>query len=210
PARSLPRLGRFVGRGPELDVLRDAARRDRLVTVVGPGGVGKTRLVAELLAAGVDRRAFTVELAAVAPGEVASAVAAAMGVTGDDPEDAVAEYLSVEGALVVLDNCEHVLGAVRPLASRLLAASASVTVLATSRRRLGIHGERLVPLPPLPMAQRPDPSGSEGRWVSHPGEPPGAGPSPAAELVIDRMRLIHPSFVPDDRELADLEALCRR
>src|SRR5438874_2601442 len=113
----------------------------RLITLTGPGGVGKTSL-----ALAVARRsgghAWLVELAELEPGadrdRLAEAVAAAA------PERA-------EGALLVLDNCEHVIDAAADLATGLLAAEAGLTILATSREALGVAGEQRWPVPPLPL-----------------------------------------------------------
>jgi predicted ATPase len=144
----------FVGRDTEMAALVDAVRGNRLVTVTGVGGVGKTRLVAESLgelAAHLVMPVAVVELATVPAGGVDGAVAAALGVdvrTGT-PRTAVSEYLGAGSQLLVIDNCEHVLADARELIEALLRACPQVRIIATSRRRLGLRDEQVLPLDPL-------------------------------------------------------------
>ncbi|WP_411100161.1 BTAD domain-containing putative transcriptional regulator [Streptomyces sp. x-45] len=159
-----PRLTTFVGRENELDALRSDLRGSRLVTLTGPGGSGKTRL-AEEVAAGLDQ-AWLVELAPLdRPEAVPGAVVNALGLretvllTGDRPavqDDPVAllvEYCSRRSRLLVLDNCEHVIGAAARLAETLLTRCPGLTVLATSREPLGVPGESVRPVEPLTPEQ---------------------------------------------------------
>lgn len=189
----LPRHGRFFGRGEERTMLRQAMEEARLVTVVGTGGVGKTRLVAEALATPDvgGRDVVVVELAATRPGEVAATVAAALGVRTDmgAPLDVLVEFLSVEQLLLVLDNCEHVAPDVHELVGRLLSEAPNVQVIATSRSRIGIASERVVPLGPLPLA---DADGS------------------AVQLFADRARSAGAAFDDDSVGLTVVEHICRR
>ncbi|MFB9626607.1 BTAD domain-containing putative transcriptional regulator [Nonomuraea helvata] len=148
-------LNRLVGREEELARLA-ALRGARLVTLVGPGGIGKTRLAVET-ATRHDREACFVDLSLVeGTGQVAGAVLAALGLRESalrglpDPTERLLAALAEQDLLLVLDNCEHVLSEVAVLARRLLAASPGLTVIATSREPLGITGEHLVPLAPLP------------------------------------------------------------
>ncbi|MFI6595433.1 ATP-binding protein [Nonomuraea sp. NPDC050536] len=144
----------FVGRAGEREAVLAGFDGSRLVTLLGPGGVGKTRLAAEVASVLPYGGAF-VELVPVRDGFVAQAVAAAFGVAerSEQPlEDAIAERLGKRHTLVVLDNCEHVLDAVAAFADRLLSDCPGVRILATSRERLGIPGERIVPVTPLPLA----------------------------------------------------------
>jgi non-specific serine/threonine protein kinase len=159
-------LTSFVGRdGPVRDVA-GLLEGHRLVTVTGPGGSGKTRLAAEVAKRVAGRFAdgiWLAELALVAdPALVASVVAAALGVReqpGVPAVEAVARMLARQQLLLVLDNCEHVIGAAAGLCAGLLIACDEVTVLATSREPLAVAGEARYRLAPLAL---PDPSDLAG------------------------------------------------
>ena len=152
----------FVGRTAELAELSQALSSNRLVTLVGPGGVGKTRLVVVAASdnAGLfDGGGVFVDLVPVSPDFVLHAVAAALGVVErpkDPLEQAVHDRLREGRLLLVLDNCEHVLGAAADLVRSVLASCPDVVVLATGRERLGIPGERVVPLFPLALTASTD------------------------------------------------------
>jgi predicted ATPase/DNA-binding CsgD family transcriptional regulator len=145
----------FVGRVAEQDLVRSAVERGRLVTLVGPGGVGKTRLataVVEPMAAAFRHRGGFVDLVPARGGFVESAVAAVLGISQGPQQpllDAIVEYLGDQPALIVLDSCEHVLDAVAALVARVLADCPATVVLATSRERLRLPGEQAVPVDPL-------------------------------------------------------------
>ncbi|WZH38469.1 MAG: ATPase [Microbacterium enclense] len=147
----------LIGRGDELDAIRARLTTDRLVTVIGPGGAGKTTLAVETARALAD--AIIVELAPAAAGEVWTAIAGAVGRgvrvrdTSGPPStsaERVAEAVSGREVVIVLDNCEHVSREAAEAALTLLGMSAGVRVLATSREPLGIPGEAFVDLGPLP------------------------------------------------------------
>jgi predicted ATPase/DNA-binding SARP family transcriptional activator len=153
-------LSRFVGRTDELDTLGSLVSTERLVTVVGPGGAGKTRLSLEV--AGrlpLDHPAWLVELAPVADGEgVGDAVAVAVGaadaaIVSDGgvtaAVDRVVQHLGVADALIVLDNCEHVVDEAARVAEQLLLGAPGLRILATSREALGVSGETIWPLPAM-------------------------------------------------------------
>jgi predicted ATPase/DNA-binding SARP family transcriptional activator len=155
-AATLPApLVRVVGRDAERAELRERLRSSRLVTVVGPGGVGKTTValdVAAALAPALADGAAVVDLAGAGPDRVPEVVAATFGVgEGDarDPLAQVAAALAGREALVVLDNCEHALAAVAGLALSLLRSSAGIRILATSQEPLRVAGEAVVALHPL-------------------------------------------------------------
>ncbi|AWZ17623.1 hypothetical protein DRB96_42580 [Streptomyces sp. ICC1] len=156
-----PRLTSFVGREPELASLRADLARLRLVTLTGPGGSGKTRL-AEHAATDHHEPVWLVELARLDhPAAVPGAVLSALGLResslvarektpADDPATLLVEHCANRRLLLVLDNCEHVIGAAAELADRLLAHCPGVRILATSREPLGVPGETLRPVEPLP------------------------------------------------------------
>lgn len=174
----------FVGREDERAWVARRLWEGRLVTLVGTGGAGKTRL-ATTIAAELGGRfpggVWLVELAAVRdPGEVRGAVAAVLGLR--DGAD-LAEALPADETLIVLDNCEHVVDAAARLADELLGACSGLRVLATSRERLGVDGEALCPVPPL-------------------------GLPAAIELFTERAAAVRPGFTGDDTET--IGSVCRR
>jgi predicted ATPase/DNA-binding SARP family transcriptional activator/DNA-binding CsgD family transcriptional regulator len=183
-----PALTSFVGRAGEVDEVAGLLGEYRLVTVTGPGGVGKTRLAGEVARRAAGNFAdgvWLVELAAVQePALVPAAVAAALGVPqapGMSVVDSLAEVLARQQLLLVLDNCEHVLGAVAELCGALLPAADDVRVLATSRELLGVAGEARFRVPPL--------------GLPGPGEQAETGGSEAVALFTDRARRVDPQFV---------------
>ncbi|MFE1266248.1 BTAD domain-containing putative transcriptional regulator [Streptomyces sp. NPDC058758] len=164
------RLTSFVGRDEEIAALRQDLAGARLVTLLGPGGAGKTRLsqeAAERAAEAWPDGVWVAELAPVRdPEAVPEAVLAALGAretvlrgagaeelrTAGDPLSRLVEHCAGRRMLLLLDNCEHVVGAAARLAEAVLARCPGVRVLATSREPLGVPGERLRPLGPLPEA----------------------------------------------------------
>ncbi len=172
-ARPVRRLGNlpaestsFVGRKPELADLRKKLATARIVTLVGPGGVGKTRLAiraASDLGRAFPAGAWLVELADVRdPGLVANTVMAALDLrdqAATDPPSLLLGYLESKELLLVLDNCEHLLEAASHLVSEIARAAPGVRVVATSREPLSAPGEHILPVPPLelPPAQTGEP-----------------------------------------------------
>jgi predicted ATPase/DNA-binding CsgD family transcriptional regulator len=148
----------FIGRRRELGEVRQRLTTARLVSLVGPGGVGKTRLALRA-ATGVARRfpggAWLVELAEVGdPALVTNAVMAALDLRDQaalEPRAMVLSYLRDKRMLLVVDNCEHLLPAVTRLADAVLKAAPFVRILATSREPLAVAGEHVVPVPPLDL-----------------------------------------------------------
>ncbi|MFE5730883.1 BTAD domain-containing putative transcriptional regulator [Streptomyces sp. NPDC056528] len=163
------RLTSFVGRDEEIAALREDLRAARLVTLLGPGGAGKTRLSQEAAERGAGAwpdGVWIAELAPVtAPEAVPEAVLAAVGAretvlrgagaeelrTGNDPLARLVEHCAGRRMLLLLDNCEHVVGAAAELAETLLARCPDLRILATSREPLGVPGEVVRPLGPLPV-----------------------------------------------------------
>ena len=194
----------FVGRARELEELVTAIRDVRLVTLVGAGGVGKTRLAVQAsreLQGAFDAGTWIVELAGVGNDDVFDeAVAGALAVEqrdGATVRESVLDYLRDKDLVLVLDNCEHLVGAAAEFVEATLANAPGLRVLATSREGLGIRGEHVstVPVLGLPGAM---PTSTTLRDV-------GRGPpllARAAEVTGDHS-------VPDD-QLADIATLCRR
>jgi predicted ATPase/DNA-binding SARP family transcriptional activator len=148
----LRRGGRFVGRRAELADLAQLVRSERLVSVVAAGGMGKTRLVAELLASdtGDVGEVVVVELAGGGATDVVGMIAAALGSTAAElTTEALVEAVGSARMLLVLDNCEHVHAEVRGLVDVLLRRCPGLTVIATSRMRLDLPDELVLHLPPL-------------------------------------------------------------
>ncbi len=166
----------FIGRRTELAEVSEAISSSRLVTIVGPGGVGKTRLAA--VVAGLCTHNFPaggafVDLVPVRPEFVVEAVAAALGVIEHPQEPLerlVQRRLCTGRTLVVLDSCEHVLGAAAAFVASALASCPQLVVLSSSRERLGIIGERVVELAPLGLTPiGPDSSEAETLFVDRAG-----------------------------------------
>lgn len=146
----------FIGRGAEIEELRERVQESRLVTLTGVGGVGKTRLalqVATALTPAFADGVWFVELAPVGdPAAVPATVATSLGITVQAAmtvTESLAEALSGRRLLVVLDNCEHVLDAAAQLADTILTHTTTVTILATSREALNLVGEHSWPVPSL-------------------------------------------------------------
>ena len=155
-------LSSFVGRAEAVNDLAGLLDQYRLVTITGPGGAGKTRLagqVAQLLAGRFGDGAWLAELATVRdPAEVSAAVAAALGVRMLAEEGAagvLARVLARQQLLLVLDNCEHLIGAAAALCGLLLPACDELRILATSREPLRVAGEARYRLASLSL---PDPA----------------------------------------------------
>ncbi len=160
PARdNLPvQLSSFLGRRLELDLGTKLLASSRLLTVTGPGGTGKTRLAYQLAANEMQKfpdGVWVAELAPVlAPERVANALMAAVGLRderGRDTTETVVAHFRSREALVVLDNCEHIIAAAAALAAELLKGCGGLRVLATSREPLRIAGESVWQLPPLAL-----------------------------------------------------------
>ena len=193
----------FVGRESELLALADAVTQPGLVTVTGKGGVGKSRLVMRL-AAGAARfpgERLWVSLSAVAEDElVAASVALQLGVRpgSDDPARILGDRLASRGRLLlVLDGCEGVIDGVASVAATVLSIAPMLTVVATSRRRLSIDGERVLNVEPLPVP-------ASGADLT------GLLANSQVRLLVDRVRESGGDLGVDEAVAAHLIALCRR
>jgi len=191
----------FIGREDELADLTEAVAANRVTVVTGTGGVGKSRLAAEALGALHDDVGLPVavaELAPVTPGRVARAVASALRLrVGTDALAQLVEYLAAVPHLLVLDNCEHLREEVADLVTILVRGCPATRVLATSRRRLGVASEQVLPLEPL--------------RVPGPDAPPTSQrSSAAARLFADRVRRLRPGFGLTEENTAAVGRLCAR
>jgi predicted ATPase/DNA-binding CsgD family transcriptional regulator len=189
-------LTSFVGRAAEATALANALTEHRLVTAIGPGGVGKTRLalrVAHDLEPRFADAVWFVDLVSVTdPALTGTAVALTLGLSeseGRSIEDVMISWLATRPALLVLDNCEHVLDGVGVLVERLLAGCPRLTVLATSRARLLLPFEQAFPVPGLSLTATPD------------------GPADAVELFLSRAAAGGAAVA--DHDLGRVVALCR-
>ncbi len=208
-------LTSFVGRDKDLARVSEMVGEARLVTLTGPGGSGKTRLATEVARALLDRvrDVWLVELAPVTDAaDLPQAVLAALGLRGHalvatgpalsnpgeltEPIDRLAAALSTRSLLLVLDNCEHLIGAAAALANRLLGECAGLRILATSREPLGITGETLWPVDPLPL---PPAGASRDEAMTY----------PSMRLLADRAGAVRPDFTVDDRTALHMIHICR-
>ena len=195
----------FVGRRRELAETRRMLAGSRLLTLTGPGGVGKTRLALRM--ATEVRRTFPdgvwfVELAALRdpqllPHTLANALE--LRQVSADPAADLASYLEPQRLLVVLDNCEHLTDACAVLASKLLAAAPELRILATSRHVLGVEGEQILSVPPLsvPEEDREVLAGDATHYES-------------VTLFLDRATAVAPGFAITERNRSTVVELCRR
>jgi len=203
----------FVGRQDELTGIAALLAESRLVTIVGPGGVGKTRVAlvaAAQAAASYPDGPWIVELSHLRdPALLPNTVAGVLGLPEQDARsalDAVLEYLRERRLLLILDTCEHVLDACAALAQAVMRDAPDVTVLATSRQPLDMPGEHTFPIGPLPVP--------ENDWLPVAGASPVdlrlAGGGDAVELFALRAAGAVPGFSITPENVANVIRLCRR
>jgi predicted ATPase/DNA-binding CsgD family transcriptional regulator len=196
----------FIGRRQQRKEIRDRLAGGRLVSLIGPGGVGKTRLalqVADEMNHLFENGVYFVELAAVSDGgDVPAAVIHALGVVDQSNRDAITkliEYVRDREILLILDNCEHVLAGVALLVNEVLRYAPASRILVTTRTSLTVTEEFLYPVPPLTV---PDVT-----------EPVSVGSLPQFEsirLLQERAEAAYPGFVLDEHNAAAAARLCIR
>jgi predicted ATPase len=194
----------FVGRGEDLARVAALVAEGPLVTLLGVGGVGKTRLALQFAsdaAAGFDDGVWLCDLASVSDADgVAVSVASSLDVVprgGLSATDALVEFLRTKQMLIVLDNCEHLIDEIAGFAEQAMAQCRRLRLLATSREALAVEGERLYPIRPLRVPDADD--GLEA-----------AAWSAAVQLFVDRVRMLRPEFCLDPGNLESVLDICRR
>jgi predicted ATPase/DNA-binding winged helix-turn-helix (wHTH) protein len=205
PPTNLPEpISELVGRDDVLDEILSLASAHRLVTLTGAGGIGKTRLALAAARRLLPQFADGVWLAEFSPiadaGLVPVAVAAAIGLDlgGDISAPRVSQALAGRVLLLVLDTCEHVIGAAAALAEAALRAGRALHLLATSREPLRAEGEWVYPVPPLAV---PAEDAEDADDLLRYG---------GVRLFVERLRAAEPHFAPDRRSAAMVAAICRR
>jgi predicted ATPase/DNA-binding SARP family transcriptional activator len=201
-------LTSFVGKDDDVAAVRELIAEHRLTTLIGPGGSGKTRLATETartLLGDLPDGAWLVELAAIgADGDVAQSTLAALGLRdallGGAPDaeltDRLIAAIREREALLILDNCEHVIGSAAAFAHRVLGECQQLRILATSREPLGITGEALWLVEPLAL---PEGDASPGEIES----------SPAVQLLQDRAGAVRKDLAADAHSLSTMARVCR-
>jgi predicted ATPase/DNA-binding winged helix-turn-helix (wHTH) protein len=206
PSAVLPvALTRVLGRDDVITAVIDLLEKHRLVTILGPGGMGKTTVslaVADRLASEAGSRVCFADLAAIAdPALVVAAIAAAVGcsVSSHDAMSTLLASLQQARLLLIVDNCEHVVGAVAETVENLLRSAPGLRILATSRERLHAEGEHLLSLGPLacPGEERQISASEAMRY-------------PAVMLFVERALNAQDAFVISDGNAATIAAICRR
>lgn len=196
---------RLIGRDSQIGALSDLLAHNALVTLVGPGGVGKTRLALEVAnesAAAFKDGAWLVELASVSDdASTAGAVATVLGIKiGESaaPCETLARQLARRNLLIVLDNCEQIIASCAALCEAIVAAAPNVRILATSRESLSCLGEQVFEVPPLALPGDGAANSSATRKVA------------AVELFVERAKGSNSDFKLGDDEIAIVARLCRR
>jgi predicted ATPase/DNA-binding SARP family transcriptional activator len=217
-------LASLVGREDQVAQVETMTSENRLVTLTGPGGVGKSRLTAEVasrLAAQASGELWVVDLAPLSdPSDVPYAALSATGIrdglrpgSGADDPGSVAEYgassapdpsgrlvggLRGRRGLIVLDNCEHLIDTVARLADAVLSGCPGIKVLVASREALGITGEMVYPVAPLPVP----PTSGDGDLAT-------VAAAASVRLLADRARAVRPGFALTEANAADVARICR-
>ncbi|MDQ2966275.1 MAG: adenylate/guanylate cyclase domain-containing protein, partial [Chloroflexota bacterium] len=208
-------LTSFVGRERELTDLAALAEAHRLVTLIGVGGTGKTRLMVQLAAELIGRHrdgVWLVELAPLtSPGLIVGEVARALDVPdepGRDVLDALVDFLRSKSLVLLLDNCEHVIVGAADLVDRLLPSCPSVAVLASSREALGLASETVFQVPslalPAPVSDDQAHGQAAGGWFE------ATAATDAVRLFVDRAKAVSSSFALTPANAPAVVEICRR
>jgi predicted ATPase/DNA-binding winged helix-turn-helix (wHTH) protein len=204
PANNFPPLvTRLIGRAAAAQFVRDLVSAYRVVTLTGPGGIGKTSLAVKAvryLLPDFEDGGWIVELASLSdPGLVPSTVASTLGLklAGEISAASVARAVGARHLLLVLDNCEHVIDAVANLAETLTRLCPRTTIVATSREILRIDGESVYRVPPLDV---PAPGQAAPDYVLQ---------YSAVELFVARTKALNAGFAPHAEDLASIATICR-
>jgi predicted ATPase/class 3 adenylate cyclase len=190
-------LSTFIGREADLKTLRNRVAHSRLITLAGAGGSGKTRLALQAAAEQLGKipdGAWFADLSAITDGgQVPTVVASAIGLHERD-EHALLAALKDQDALIILDNCEHLIDAAAKFAATVLRECAAIRILATSREPLGIDGEQVYRVSSLSL----------------PADNDDAEKSEAVQLFADRARAKDPAFTLDKTTAPLVATICRR
>ena len=193
---NLPNLGEdLIGRDQLVNQVRTALETRSLLTLAGPGGCGKTRLAIEVAAQELPNRSdgcyFADLLSVSEPDGLAAAVAQAirLNLTGGDAVRQIVDHLADRNALLILDNCEHLLSVCADFAEQLMGRAGQTAILATSRERLNVDGERVIQVTPLAVEV-------------HGG--------PAVDFFEARAQLVNPEFAVSEGNLGEVVELCTK
>ncbi len=206
-------LTSFIGRERELAELASLSERQRLVTLIGVGGTGKTRLMQQVGTGLADDRpdgAWFAELAPISDPELVPAqVARALSLSeepGRSPRDTLLDFLAAKSMLLMIDNCEHVIGAAADLVADVLAGCPQVSIMATSREALGVDGETIVQVPSMALPSSAETDGDEqlDQQLDLLRE------SEAVRLFTDRARTVVPTFEVTTANARAVVDICRR
>jgi len=198
-------LTSFIGREKEISEIKASLEETRLLTLIGPGGTGKTRLSIQVgmdILAGISNGVWIAELAPISdPALIPQAVASIFGLRegpGHPLLDQINDYLRAKRLLLILDNCEHLVEAVAKFSDQILKASPQVKILASSREALSVAGEKTYRVPSLLMPDNEDDSLDEILKYE------------AVQLFVERATAVNPKFELTKKNGSSIAQICRR